>query len=220
VFTGIESAAGGRGGEGDRQIEGDDAAKYLISANEQITKILETATTQEDILRDGLRADLAQAGHGGPLDRIEIPNPDLTTIDSLADLGSSDEQGAPGGFAINSIVRLKMAAVAYLPATAHILHDAQAKLQSARAMFGAGVGNKHVVGSSSDAFFDLVDKLDTAMDRTRDFLCLSGEKLAAAADAYYQTEEQNDELHRLLMQELADFNYDCLTDTEYAQLHP
>lgn len=183
ALDGIERNAGAGEGE-ERDIRGGAALAFIPSASEKINLVLELAEAEERKIRDGLKADLDEI-ESSDEQPLEFSEPELITTDTLAGLG------VPPDLTIGDIVGLKKVGAKDLPAVAYILNLAHAKVFTVRLAFDSGIGNAAFVGAYRQYFQDLVDQLDTALTRARDFLYESGRNLVAIADDYYATDEES-----------------------------
>jgi hypothetical protein len=183
ALNGINAVSGGERA-GNRTIRGSTAAEFIPSTLEIIEKVIDKATAEEEKIRDGFKRDFEVIGPASELP-LEVPEPDLTSVDTLAGLG------VPPDLTISDIVKLKKVGTHDLPAVAEILNKAHEKVETLAELLHAGIGSQVYVGTWRVYFYQATHLLDTALTKTRDYLYQSGRNLAAVADGYYATEEES-----------------------------
>jgi hypothetical protein len=193
ALDGIAARAGGEPVE-ERRITGDVAGDFIPSAHDQIAKVWQAVREQDELVRDGLKADIAALQDDEQL-TLRVTEPELVTADEYRDLGVRSEVH------IEDIVELKKAGVAYLPAVAQQLHKAHQRVLSAKGAFESAFGDAPFV-LYKRRFEEAVERLDTALTRCRDFLYESGQNLATIADDYAETDQAiQAELEKLIAEE-------------------
>jgi hypothetical protein len=206
VFAGIEGA-GSRRDEADRAIEGDYAEEFIPSCWKRISEVKAAGNQEATDLLNGLSKDLGDDA----IDQLTMDRPKIIGADSIDDLGAADDSVMDrdtGLVEVGSIADLKAAGEIWLPTMAQYLHDACWKVERIPFLFDRAIGDSVVASPDRYSLEEIITILADALGQARDFLYDAGQALSAAADLYFQTDEQNQAMLELFNARLAEVNFD------------
>jgi hypothetical protein len=207
VFAGIEGAAGSGRDEADRAIEGDFAEEFIPSCWKRISEVKAAGNQEATDLLNGLSNDLSDDA----IDRLTMDRPKIVDADSIDDLGAADDSVLDpdtGLVEVGSIADLKAAGEIWLPTMAQYLHDACWKVERIPFLFDRAIGDSLVASPDRYSLEEIITVLAYALGQARDFLYDAGRALSAAADLYFQTDEQNQAMLALFNDRLAEVDFD------------
>lgn len=170
---------------GERPISGETAYEFIPSCLEQIDNVLRAGVAEVDAVMSALKADLADGG----ADLLCISKPEV--IDG-GNFDLLDAENLSHDILIESIADLRFAGVVTLPTMANHFDKANLEVASLGHTFDAAIGQSTVVSGSRHILDEAIQALTDAFVDTRDYLYKAGVALTDIADAYFETEADNE----------------------------